>query len=242
MKRFNNRKNNELREIKIVNQFNKYAEGSVLISFGDTKIICNATVKEDVPPFLKGAKSGWITAEYSMIPRSTMKRTDRESVRGRMSGRTQEIQRLIGRALRSVINLNLLGERTILIDCDVIQADGGTRTASITGGFMALVQSIAFLKEKKLIDKDPIRDFVAAVSVGIVNGEKLLDLSYEEDSIAEVDMNVVMTSKGRFIEIQGTAEKNPFTYKDLSGFITLGKKGIMDLIKKQKESLECLKK
>jgi len=226
------RKNDELRPVKITVDYIKHAEGSCLIEFGDTKVICTASVEEKVPPFLKGTGQGWITAEYSMLPRATAQRTIRESAKGRLTGRTQEIQRLIGRSVRSAVDLNLLGEITIWIDCDVIQADGGTRTASITGAFVALYKAL------ERIDKlSAIRNFVAAVSVGIVNGEFLLDLNYEEDSMAEVDMNIVMNDNEEFVELQGTAEGMPFSKEALDKLILLGEKGIKELIKKQKEAL-----
>ena len=215
MNRFDNRKFDQMRFVKITRNYLKYAEGSVLIEVGNTKVICAATIEERVPPFLKGSGQGWITAEYSLLPRSTQTRNARESARGKVSGRTHEIQRLIGRALRSVIDLKALGERTILIDCDVIQADGGTRTASITGAFVALVEAIAGVYNK---DKPfPIKDFIAAISVGILSDNNaVLDLCYEEDSKAPVDMNVVMTGSGEFIEIQGTGEERPYTRTELN--------------------------
>lgn len=232
MTRNDGRKNDELRPVKITVDYIKHAEGSCLIEFGDTKVICTASVEEKVPPFLKGTGQGSITAEYSMLPRATAQRTIRESAKGRLTGRTQEIQRLIGRSVRSAVDLNLLGEITIWIDCDVIQADGGTRTASITGAFVALYKAL------ERIDKlSAIRNFVAAVSVGIVNGEFLLDLNYEEDSMAEVDMNIVMNDNEEFVELQGTAEGMPFSKEALDKLILLGEKGIKELIKKQKEAL-----
>ncbi len=217
------RKNNELREIKITKDYIIHPEGSVLIEFGNTKVICNATVEEKVPPFLKGSGTGWITAEYSMLPRATNIRNQREASKGKLTGRTMEIQRLIGRALRSSIDLSKLGERSIMIDCDVIQADGGTRTASITGGFIALQIAINKLIEKKILNVDPIISKVAAISVGKLNGEIILDLNYEEDSKAEVDMNIIMNNKNEFIEIQGTGEEATFTYDDLTKFVEISK-------------------
>lgn len=232
------RSNKKLREIKITRNFLKTAEGSVLIEMGDTKVICTASIEDKVPPFLRDQNKGWVTAEYSMIPRATPTRTLREAVSGKIGGRTHEIQRLIGRTLRSVMNLEALGERTIRLDCDVIQADGGTRTASITGAFVALMDAIRYALEDKIIEKQPIKDYVAAVSVGIVDGELRLDLSYAEDSIAEVDMNVVMTGSGKFIEIQGTAETNPFDKSLLQDLLDLAKSGIKEIIHIQKNVLE----
>ena len=236
MNRFDNRKFDQMRFVKITRNYLKYAEGSVLIEVGNTKVICAATIEERVPPFLKGSGQGWITAEYSLLPRSTQTRNARESARGKVSGRTHEIQRLIGRALRSVIDLKALGERTILIDCDVIQADGGTRTASITGAFVALVEAIAGVYNK---DKPfPIKDFIAAISVGILSDNNaVLDLCYEEDSKATVDMNVVMTGSGEFIEIQGTAEDKPFTRVQCNAMLEMAEKGIQELVKKQQQAL-----
>ncbi|KXZ40367.1 non-canonical purine NTP pyrophosphatase, RdgB/HAM1 family/ribonuclease PH,TIGR01966 [Alkalithermobacter thermoalcaliphilus JW-YL-7 = DSM 7308] len=237
LKRIGGRKSDELRKITITRDYTKYAEGSVLIEMGDTKVICTASIEDKVPPFLKNTGTGWITAEYSMLPRSTHSRKVRESSKGKIDGRTQEIQRLIGRALRSVIDLKSLGERTIWIDCDVIQADGGTRTASITGAFVAMADAVYKLYKDKVIKTMPITSFVSAVSVGIVNGEKILDLCYEEDSNAQVDMNIVMTNKGEFVEIQGTGEEFPFTKEDLDCLINLGQIGNKNLIKAQKEAL-----
>ena len=231
------RKNDEMRRVTITRNFIKNAEGSVLICFGDTKVICTATIEERVPPFLKDQKKGWITAEYGMLPRSTQTRVMRESVTGRIGGRTHEIQRLIGRALRSVVNLDLLGERTIWIDCDVIQADGGTRTAAITGSYISLADALNYALRSGMIERTPLRDYLAAVSVGIVNGEPRLDLSYAEDSIAEVDMNVVMTGNGKFVEVQGTAEGMPFDRAALDKLLELAQSGIRQLIELQKETL-----
>lgn len=228
--RNNNRKNDELREIKITKNFIMHPEGSVLIEFGNTKVICNATVEEKVPPFLKGSGSGWVTAEYSMIPRATNVRTQREVNKGKPTGRTMEIQRLIGRSLRSAVDLKKLGERTIIVDCDVIQADGGTRTASITGGYLALETAVEQLINSGLLSQNPVIAKVAAISVGKVKGEILLDLEYSEDSLAEVDMNIVMNSKNEFIEIQGTGEEATFSYDELIKFIEAAKKGIRKII------------
>lgn len=227
----------DLREVKITKNFIKTAEGSVLIEMGDTKVICTATIEEKVPPFLKDQKKGWVTGEYSMLPRATAVRNIRESAMGRIGGRTHEIQRLIGRAMRSVVDLEALGERTIWLDCDVIQADGGTRTASITGAFVALKEVVRYALEHRLIRKDPVSDYLAAISTGIVDGESRLDLSYAEDSAAEVDMNVVMTGSGKFIELQGTAETRPFDARQLQEMLTLAGGGIQQLIAVQKQVL-----
>ncbi len=232
--RSDKRKNNELRLIKIIPSYLDFAEGSALIETGKTRVVCAASIINEVPPFLKGKKQGWITAEYGMLPRSTSERMRRESIRGKISGRTHEIQRLIGRSLRAVVDLNALGERTIWLDADVIQADGGTRVASINGAFIALVLALRSLVKENALKKWPLLDWVAAISVGIVDGKKLLDLCYEEDAEAEVDMNIVMTGKEKFIEVQGTAEKNPFTGKELNELLSLGKTGIKEIIKKEK--------
>ncbi len=234
MSRDQGRKFNDCRKIKITKNYTIHPAGSVLIQVGNTKVICAATVEEKVPSFLRNKNSGWVTAEYSMLPSSTNTRSPREASRGKLSGRTQEIQRLIGRSLRTVIDLKKLGERTIWIDCDVIQADGGTRCASITGAFVATVLAMKKLKKDKLIDELPIKGFVAAVSVGIVNNKKLLDLDYSEDSNADVDLNIVKTGSGGYVEIQGTAEQEPFDDKDLAGLLKLADKGIKELIVKQK--------
>ena len=215
----------------------KYAEGSALIELGNTRVLCAATVQESVPPFLRDTGKGWITAEYAMLPRATSTRTEREGTRGRGRGRSQEIQRLIGRSLRAVVAMEKLGQRTIIIDCDVLQADGGTRCAAITGGFVALAKAVAWLREKKLIDADPVREYIAAVSVGRVAGEDLLDLEYSEDSRAEVDCNLVMTESGKIVEIQGTAEQKPFSRNELNQMIALGEKGVRELIRRQKKAL-----
>lgn len=227
-----------LREIRITRNFTRHAEGSVLIEFGDTRVICTASVEENVPPFLRGKGRGWVTAEYSMLPRATHTRSQRESTRGKVGGRTHEIQRLIGRSLRAVIDLTLLGERSILIDCDVIQADGGTRTASITGAYIALVDAVSGLLARKVLSVSPIRESVAAVSVGMVEGVPLLDLNYQEDSTAEVDMNFVMTSSGRFVEVQGTAESTPFTVAQMDAMRDLAINGINRLFAFQNEVLD----
>lgn len=235
--RIDDRKSAEIRPVRITRHYTKYAEGSVLIEVGDTKVICNATVEEKVPLFLKGSGKGWVTAEYSMLPRATGTRNVREATRGRLSGRTMEIQRLIGRAMRSVIDLEMLGERTITIDCDVIQADGGTRTSSITGAFVALVDALNVLVVKKVLKRIPLRDFVAAISVGRVKDEIILDLNYQEDSIAEVDMNIVMTGNGEFVEIQGTGEEASFTRVDMDKMLSYAEKGTKELIAIQKQVL-----
>ena len=231
------RKANELRKVVISRGFNKHAEGSVLIEFGDTRVICTASVEESVPPFLRGKGTGWVTAEYSMLPRATHTRSSREAAKGKLGGRTHEIQRLIGRSLRAVTDLAALGERSILIDCDVIQADGGTRTASITGAWVALVEAINGLVSKGLLAASPIREGVAAVSAGIVEGEVLLDLDYSEDSAAEVDMNFVVTSSGRFVEVQGTAEEEPFTVAQMDNMRDAALEGIQQLLAIQQEAL-----
>ncbi|MGC8941957.1 MAG: ribonuclease PH [Sulfurihydrogenibium sp.] len=232
------RKPVQLRPIKITRDFNIYAEGSVLIEFGNTKVIVTASVENKVPPFLKGTGQGWITAEYSMIPRASETRSLREVVRGSPSGRTHEIQRLIGRSLRAAVDLKKLGERTIWIDCDVIQADGGTRVASITGAFIAVADTVIKLEKQGLFKSNPLKDFVAAVSVGKVNNEIVLDLNYQEDSKAQVDMNLVMTGKGEFVEIGATGEENTFTEQDFQKMLEYGKSGIQRLIKIQKEFIE----
>lgn len=224
----------KLRKVVITRNYNKYAEGSCLFELGNTRVICTATIEENVPPFLKGTGTGWVTAEYGMLPRSCKNRINRDKV----SGRTYEIQRLIGRSLRAVIDYKALGERTIKIDCDVIQADGGTRTASITGSFIALVDALYKLKKDRILKEIPITDFVAATSVGIINKDLALDLTYNEDSKADVDMNVAMTSGGNIIEIQGTAEGSPFSEKQLDSLISLAKKGIEELIDIQRNTLK----
>lgn len=226
-----------LRDIKIIRNYIKHAEGSVLVSFGDTKVICTASVEASVPPFLRGKGSGWVTAEYSMLPRATHSRSPREAAKGKIGGRTHEIQRLIGRSLRAVTDLTLLGERSVLVDCDVIQADGGTRTASITGAYVALADALRGLVTEGAIETSPLRESVAAVSVGIVNGEVLLDLNYLEDSSAEVDMNFVMTSSERFVEVQGTAELEPFTVSQMDELRNMAMRGIRQLIAIQNKVL-----
>ncbi len=227
----------ELRTVSITRDFTCHAEGSVLIEFGKTKVICNASIEAGVPSFLRGKDTGWITAEYGMLPRSTGSRMQREAAQRKQGGRTMEIQRLIGRSLRSIIDMDLLGENTVVVDCDVIQADGGTRTASITGGCLALNDAINKALTDGLITKNPIKEMIASVSVGIHDGNALLDLNYSEDSTAETDMNVVMDDKNNFIEIQGTSEKRPFTYQELESMLVLAKKGITELFKYQKEAL-----
>ncbi|WP_227767697.1 ribonuclease PH [Zhaonella formicivorans] len=237
MERIDGRALDALRPVQITRNYLQYAEGSCLITVGNTKVICSASVEEKVPLFLKGENQGWVTAEYAMLPRATQIRTAREISKGKVSGRSQEIQRLIGRALRSVVDLKALGERTIWIDCDVIQADGGTRTAAITGSFVALFDALQGLVEQQLVNELPITDFLAATSVGKVNGKLLLDLCYLEDSQAEVDMNVVMTAQGKIIEIQGTAEKQPFSRAELEQLLSLAEKGIRELITLQRKTL-----
>ncbi len=227
----------QLRKIKVTQNYTKYAEGSCLIEFGDTRVVCTATVEENVPPFLKNTGTGWVTAEYGMLPRSCATRIGREKT----SGRTFEIQRLIGRSLRAVVDTTQLGERTVKMDCDVIQADGGTRTASITGGFIALGDAILKMKKKRLINETPLNDLVAAVSVGILEGESLLDLTYEEDSKADMDMNVVMVAEGRFVEVQGTAERKTFSKSDIDRLLGLAEKGIRELFEIQRQALRELK-
>lgn len=232
------RKNDELRKVTITRNFIQFAEGSILIEVGNTRVICTASIEDKVPPFLKDQKKGWVTAEYGMIPRATHTRTMRESTSGRVGGRTQEIQRLIGRALRAVIDLEGLGERTVWIDCDVMQADGGTRTAAITGAFIAINDALHGLLKKGLINKNPVKDYLAAVSVGIIEGRPRLDLCYVEDSQAEVDMNVVMTGSGKIVEIQGTAETEPFSKDMLNAMILLAEKGIGELVSIQREIIK----
>ena len=231
------RANNELRAVEIIRHYTKHAEGSVLVKFGDTHVLCTASVEEKVPGFLKGKNQGWVTAEYGMLPRSTGSRMDREAARGKQSGRTQEIQRLIGRSLRAIIDLNKLGERSVHIDCDVIQADGGTRTASITGAYVALQDAITLLLSKGLIAESPLKDSVAAISVGVYQGAPVLDLDYIEDSDCDTDMNVVMTGSGGFVEIQGTAEGEPFKRAEMDAMLDLAAHGIQQLIAKQQFAL-----
>ena len=231
------RRENQLREVTLTRNYTKHAEGSVLVEFGDTKVLCNASVEASVPRFLKGSGKGWVTAEYGMLPRSTGSRMDREATRGKQTGRSLEIQRLIGRSLRAAVDLEKLGEHTIKVDCDVIQADGGTRTASITGGCVALVDAVNYLLEKKLIKTNPIKQLIASVSVGIVKGRAVLDLDYEEDSNAETDMNIVMTEAGGFIELQGTGEDGDFSHVQLQKMIALAEGGIQELIAAQHQVL-----
>jgi ribonuclease PH len=238
MKRPSGRRHDELRAVGLTRHYTKHAEGSVLVEFGDTKVICTASVEEKVPPFLKGKGQGWVTAEYGMLPRSTNTRSDREAARGKQSGRTQEIQRLIGRSLRSVFDLAALGERTLHIDCDVIQADGGTRTAAITGGFVAAFDAVRWLRARGMIDNLPVLDFVAAISVGVFQGVPLLDLDYVEDSSCETDMNVVMTGGGGFVEVQGTAEGKPFSREQMDELLELARTGIASLVAAQRRALE----
>jgi len=235
MARHNDRKDDQLRKVTVTKDYNKHAEGSCLIEFGDTRVICTASVEEKVPPFLFNSGKGWVTAEYGMLPRSTNTRMRRDKAAS--SGRTMEIQRLIGRSLRGVVDLKKLGERTIKVDCDVIQADGGTRTASITGGFIALTLAVNKIKEDGLIGDSPISDSVAAISVGTKNGSLLLDLDYIEDSSADMDMNVVMVGRGDFIEVQGTAEGDPFSKKQMDALLDIASKGIKELVEIQKEIL-----
>lgn len=226
-----------LRAVSFTRAFTRHAEGSVLVAFGDTRVLCTASVEDRVPPFLKGQGRGWITAEYGMLPRATHTRSDREAARGRQSGRTQEIQRLIGRALRAAFDLGALGERTIKVDCDVLQADGGTRTASITGAFVAVHDALAWMRAQGLIEALPVRDFVAGVSVGLYHGTAVLDLDYAEDSACDCDMNVVMTGAGRFIELQGTAEGEPFARAQVDELMLLAENGIQALVAAQRSAL-----
>jgi ribonuclease PH len=239
--RIDGRRPDELRPVTITRNFIKYAEGSVLIEMGATKVICTVSVEEKVPPFLKSQNRGWVTAEYAMIPRATAERVPREATKGKQGGRTLEIQRLIGRALRAVTAMDELGERTFWVDCDVIQADGGTRTASVTGAFVALADAIAVVRKKGLIKKNPLKDYLGAVSVGKVGGELLADLCYTEDSQADVDLNLIMTGKGEFVEIQGTAERSSFTKNEFDKFLELGWSGIQSLVKVQKDLLGDLR-
>lgn len=237
MQRIDGRMPGQIRPVTMTTNYNKYAEGSVLIEIGDTRVICTATVEERVPPFLKGMGKGWVTAEYSMLPRATGTRTVRESARGKLGGRTMEIQRLIGRALRSVVDLEAMGERTVTMDCDVIQADGGTRTASITGAYVAMILALNKLVDQGMLKKIPVCDFIAATSVGMVSGNPVLDLCYAEDSAAEVDMNVVMTGLGRFVELQGTGEEATFSRDEMNQLLDLAAAGIEELIGYQKQVL-----
>jgi len=237
MTRPSGRRPEQLRQVKITRAYTQHAEGSVLVEFGNTKVICNASIENSVPRFLRGKGQGWVTAEYGMLPRSTNSRMGREAARGKQSGRTQEIQRLIGRSLRAAVDLKQLGENTIYIDCDVIQADGGTRTAAITGGCVALVDAIRYLQRKKLIQGDPLLYMIAAVSVGVYKGSPVLDLDYAEDSNADTDMNIVMDANGGYIEIQGTAEAEPFSGEALTDMLQLGNQGIADLVRVQNMAL-----
>ena len=232
------RKPDELRAVRLTRGYTRHPEGSVLVEFGDTRVLCTASVEERVPPFLRDSGRGWVSAEYGMLPRATNTRGEREAARGKQSGRTQEIQRLIGRSLRAVVDLASLGARTIQVDCDVLQADGGTRTAAITGAFVALHDAVSWLQERKLLVQSPIRDFVAAVSVGIYQGTPVLDLDYAEDSACGTDMNVVMTGAGRFVELQGTAEGEPFSQQELDALVELAARGIRELIGRQKRALK----
>lgn len=235
--RADGRKPDELRKVRIRTGYLKHAEGSALIEAGDTRVICAVSLEEKVPPFLRGTGKGWVTAEYSLLPRSTHTRTPRESVRGKVTGRTQEIQRLVGRSLRSVVDLKALGERSFMVDCDVLQADGGTRTLAITGAYVALYQALERMVETGALRTLPVKDSVAATSVGLVEGEMLLDLCYAEDSVAEVDFNLVMTGKGKFVEVQGTGESGFFTKSQMDAMIALARKGITDLVALQKKAL-----
>jgi ribonuclease PH len=235
--RASQRRPDELRTVRITRGYTRHAEGSVLIEFGDTRVLCTASVIERQPPHLKGTAQGWVTAEYGMLPRSTNTRTDREAARGKQSGRTQEIQRLIGRALRAVVDLKVLGERTIHLDCDVIQADGGTRTASITGAFVALHDATNDLVRRNVLARSPVLDYVAAVSVGVYQNEPVLDLDYQEDSACGTDMNVVMTGSGGIVELQGTAEGEPFSRAELDAMLALAEKGIGELVAAQRSAL-----
>ena len=242
MVRIDGRRNDEIRAVSISVGYQRFAEGSALIELGETRVLCSASVEERVPNFLKGQGKGWITAEYAMLPRATIARTPRESTLGRIGGRTSEIQRLIGRSLRAVTNLNALGERTVLLDCDVLQADGGTRTAAITGAYVALYKALSELVYARILLELPLQDSVAAVSVGLVDGLPLLDLCYEEDSRAEVDCNIAMTGDGRLVEVQGSAERNPYSIQTLLGFVDLAKAGIGQIKKAQASAIDNIEK
>lgn len=235
--RTDGRKIDQLRDVEITRNYTKFAEGSVLVETGDTMVLCNVSIEDSVPYFLRGQNTGWLTAEYSLLPRATQERNIREAAKRKLNGRTQEIQRLIGRSLRAVVDLDKMGERTIWVDCDVLQADGGTRTAAITGAYIALVDAINYLISENKLEESPLNDFMAATSVGIVDGETMLDLCYEEDFKAQVDMNIAMTEKGKIIEIQGTAEEKPFSRDELDALYDLAEKGIRELIEEQKLSL-----
>jgi len=237
--RTDGREVNQLRDVEITRNYTKYAEGSVLVETGDTMVLCNVSIEDSVPYFLRGQNKGWLTAEYSLLPRATQDRNIREAAKRKLSGRTQEIQRLIGRSLRAIIDLDKMGERTIWVDCDVLQADGGTRTASITGAYVALVDAINFLLDEGKLDENPLNGFMAATSVGLVDGTPMLDLCYEEDFKAQVDMNIAMTEAGEIIEIQGTAEEHPFSREELDQLYDLAQKGILELIEEQKLALGC---
>ena len=235
--RTDGRELNQLRDVEITRNYTKYAEGSVLVETGDTMVLCNVSIEDSVPYFLRGQNRGWLTAEYSLLPRATQDRNIREAAKRKLSGRTQEIQRLIGRSLRAIIDLDKMGERTIWVDCDVLQADGGTRTASITGAYVALVDAINFMMDEGKLKENPLKGFMAATSVGIVKGTPMLDLCYEEDFNAQVDMNIAMTEAGEIIEIQGTAEEHPFSRDELDQLYDLAEKGILELIEEQKLAL-----
>jgi len=237
MSRPSGRRPEQLRPVKITRHYTKHAEGSVLVAFGDTRVLCNATVEQGVPRFLRGKGQGWVTAEYGMLPRSTGERMGREAARGKQGGRTQEIQRLIGRSMRASVDLTRLGEHTITLDCDVLQADGGTRTAAITGSYVALVDAVTHMLAKKMIKDSPVAHMVASVSVGIYKGQPVLDLDYAEDSCAETDMNVVMNNQGKFIEVQGTAEAAAFAENEFMEMLALAKRGIADLVRVQQMAL-----
>jgi len=237
MTRANGRQPDELRPVRLTRGYTRHAEGSVLVEFGDTRVLCTASVEARVPAFLRDKGRGWLTAEYGMLPRATHTRAEREAARGRQSGRTQEIQRLIGRSLRAVVDLARLGERTIQVDCDVLQADGGTRTASITGAFVAVHDALEWMRREGLIDALPVKDCVAAVSVGMKDGVALLDLDYAEDAACDTDMNVVMTGSGRFIEVQGTAEGEPFARAELDRLLALGERGVRELVARQRAAI-----
>lgn len=236
--RIDGRQHDQMRPVRITKNYLVTPEGSALIEVGNTRVLCTASIEESVPPFLRGGGKGWVTAEYAMLPRATSTRTPREVSKGRPSGRTHEIQRLIGRSLRSVIDLSALGERSVVLDCDVLQADGGTRTAAITGAFVALSLALKQLVQYKVLKSMPIREYIAATSVGVVDSTPMLDLCYEEDSRADVDMNVVMTGSGHFVELQATAEKTPFDDAQLASLIALGRQGVLDLIAMQKQALD----